>query len=161
MTSLPAAYKNQRQAAVFQPHRNRPWPESSLIFIISTSGNPDNIFFKKSASRPGRTLIKKIGPKRNCFSFFWGRRAQKSRRPLCASLRSTKRPAAPVGNQHIKKLSSFSIRRRSSTKATIQPHRPPIKSGRPRENTVPPEAANSALTKVTARKTSALIHAPP
>lgn len=32
--------------------------------------------------------------------------------------------------QHIKKLSSFSIRRRSSRNATIQPHRPPTSKGK-------------------------------
>ena len=35
-------------------------------------------------------------------------------------------------SQHIKKLSSFSIRRRSSTKETHQPDRPPTSRGRGR-----------------------------
>lgn len=152
MTSLPAAYKNQGRPQFFSRTETAHGRDLHL-FLLYQQAEILTISFLKS---PRRDRLRS-----SCaMCTLCARRAQKSR-PLCALRRSTKRPAAPVEHQHIKKLSSFSIRRRSSTKATIQPLRPPIKSGRPRENTVLPEAANSALTKVTARKTSALIHAPP
>lgn len=61
------------------------------------------------------------------------RLAAASTRPPARRAAGMDRPFVPLPSQHIKKLSSFSIRRRSSAKETNQPERPPTSRGRGRE----------------------------